>query len=238
MSTWRVMTWNILGAHDPDLAAVAQAISEREPDVVALQEVRRSQARHLARHLGWRQVWTRKHYPYSPLVWWRAEGLAIMSPWSLSGRMRTTISPGVSTWIYKHRVLLAATATRRDGVLRVFVTHLSSHDADERIAQARRVADRVRADTAQWCVVAGDLNTITSKESDDTEIEVLREFRTVGLLDHGGECTNPSVAPYQRLDYVLVPDGAKVVSSTTPDGSDMWNELSDHLPVVVEFEVP
>jgi endonuclease/exonuclease/phosphatase family metal-dependent hydrolase len=232
------MTWNILGAHDPDLTAVAHAISEREPDVVALQEVRRSQARRLARHLGWRHVWTRKHYPYSPLVWWRAEGLAVLSPWALSGRMRTTISPGVSTWIYKHRVLLAATATRREGALRLFVAHLASHDADERIAQARRVADHVRADTAALRVVAGDLNTVTPKGSDDTEIEVLREFRTVGLFDHGGTVTNPSIAPNQRLDYVLVPEVAHVLCTDTPTGGDTWNQLSDHLPVVVEFEVP
>ena len=224
------MTWNILGAHDPDLAGIGAVVREHDPDAVALQEVRRGQARRLARRLGWRSVWTRKHYPYSPLVWWRAEGLAIITPWELSGRMRTTISPGVSTWIYKHRVLLAATVTRRDGSLRLFVTHLASHDPDDRIAQARRVANRVRADTSTLQVVAGDLNT-----TDDTEVEVLREFRTIGLLDHGGELTSPSIAPFQRLDYVLVPNGAKVMSTSTPEGGEVWSALSDHLPVVVEF---
>lgn len=235
------MTWNILGAHDPDLTAIAHVIREREVDAVALQEVRRSQARRLSRQLGWQRVWTRKHYPYTPLVWWRAEGLAIMSPWLLSGRLRTTISPGVSTWHYKHRVLLAATVTRRDGSLRVFDTHLSSHDADERIAQARRVAERVRADTARDCVVAGDLNTVTpsdSDDSDDSEIEVLREFRAVGLIDHGGTVTNPSVAPYQRIDHVLLPEGVRGVRTDTPAGGAVWNDLSDHLPVVVAFELP
>lgn len=232
MTTWRVMTWNILGAHDPDLGGIAAVVREHEPDAVALQEVRRSQARRLAHRVGWHVVWTRKHYPYTPLVWWRAEGLAIISPWGLSSTLRTSISPGVSTWIYKHRVLLAATVTRRDGDLRLFVTHLASHDPDERIAQARRVADRVRAGTKRPCVVAGDLNT-----TDDTEIEVLREFRAVGLFDHGGTVTNPSVAPYQRLDYVLVPEGARGQSTVTPAGGDDWNALSDHLPVTVEFEL-
>lgn len=225
------MTWNILGAHDPDLAAIADAISEREADVVALQEVRRSQARRLARHLGWRHVWARKHYPYTPLVWWRAEGLAVLSPWSLGQQLRATISPDVSTWTYRHRVLLAATITRRDAALRVFDTHLAGEDVDRRIAQARRVADRVRADTAALKVVAGDFNT-----TEGSEVEVLREFRPVDLVDHGGDHTNPSNRPTQRIDHVLLPTSARWISTTTPEGDDLWRRLSDHLPVVVEFE--
>lgn len=205
-------------------------ISEQQPDAVSLQEVQRRQVRKLAHRLGWHYAWARKHYPYSPLVWWRAEGIGILSPWSVSARMRTTISPGVSTWIYKHRVLLAATITRRNGSLRVFNTHLASHDADERIAQAKRVADRVRADTSKARIVTGDLNT-----TDGTEVEVLREFRAVDLTDPGGSATNPSIAPRQRLDYVLVPMDSTVQVTQTPDGGEPWAELSDHLPVLVEF---
>lgn len=225
-----MLTWNVLGAHQPDLAEIAAAISEQEPDVVSLQEVQRRQVRKLAHRLGWHYAWARKHYPYSPLVWWRAEGIGIVSPWAVSARMRTTISPGVSTWIYKHRVLLAATITRRDGSIRVFNTHLASHDPDERIAQAKRVADRVRADTAQLCIVTGDLNT-----TDDTEVEVLREFRAVGLSDPGGTVSNPSITPFQRLDYVLVPTGTRVTRTHTPEGGERWDRISDHLPVLVEF---
>ncbi|NMD26275.1 MAG: hypothetical protein GYA65_19045, partial [Actinobacteria bacterium] len=214
----------------PDLGAIAAVVREHEPDVLALQEVRRGQAKRLARRLGWQVVWARKHYPYSPLVWWRAEGIAIISPWVLSARMRTTISPGISTWIYKHRVLLAATITRRDGALRLFNTHLASHDADERIAQAKRVADHVRVDTTPRHIVTGDLNT-----NDGSEVEVLRELRAVGLTDPDGAFTNPSGAPYQRIDYVLVPHDAIVTATHTPAGGDAWRDLSDHLPVLVEF---
>lgn len=225
------MTWNILGAHDPDLGAIAAVVREHEPDVLALQEVRRGQAKRLARRLGWQVVWARKHYPYSPLVWWRAEGLAIVSPWKLGGWLATSISPEVSTWTYRHRVLIAATVTRRDGSLRVFDTHLSGEDVDRRIAQARRVADRMRADPAHQCIVAGDFNT-----TDGTETEVLREFAAVGVVDHGGEHTNPSNAPYQRIDYVLLPQAARWIATHTPEGDDIWRRLSDHLPVLVEFE--
>jgi len=226
------MTWNILGAHHPDVAEIAAAIREQQPDVASLQEVRRTQLRRLAKQLGWHYAWARKHYPYSPLLWWCAEGIGILSPWAVSARMRTTISPGVSTWIYKHRVLLAATITRRDGGLRVFNTHLASHDADERLAQAKRVADRVRADTSRYKILTGDLNT-----TDDSEIEVLREFRAVGLFDAGGTVSNPSIAPSQRIDYVLLSTAATMLRSHTPDGGEQWARLSDHLPVLVEFAV-
>ncbi len=205
-------------------------ISELEPDVVSLQEVQRRQVRKLAHRLGWHYAWARKHYPYSPLVWWRAEGIGILSPWAVSARRRTTISPGVSTWTYKHRVLLAATITRNDGSLRVFNIHLANHDADARIAQAKRVADRVRAASAPLSIVTGDLNA-----TDDTEVEVLREFNAVGLSDPGGTVSNPSISPFRRLDYVLVPNDAQVTLTQTPEGGERWARLSDHLPVLVEF---
>jgi endonuclease/exonuclease/phosphatase family metal-dependent hydrolase len=229
-TSWRVVTWNILGAKDPDLARVAATIRDLHPDVAAFQEVRRSQIRRLARDLGWRFTWARKHYPYSPLVWWRAEGLAIVSPWAVAQQLHTTITPGVSTWTYRHRILVAATITRRDGALRVFNTHLSSDDADQRIEQAARVADRIRADTARVRVLTGDLNTTAGGE-----VEVLRELRAVGLVDPGGSATNPAIAPRQRLDYVLVPEDGAVIDAQTPDGGETWAELSDHLPVLVEF---
>ena len=226
------MTWNILGAQHPDVREVAAVIREQQPDVASLQEVQRAQLRRIAKHLGWHYAWARKHYPYSPLLWWRAEGIGILSPWTVSARMRTTISPGVSTWVYKHRVLLAGTVTRRDGALRVFNTHLASHDADERLAQAKRVADRVRADTSPCKILTADLNT-----TGDSEIEVLREFRAVGLFDAGGTVSNPSIAPSQRIDYVLLPARATTLLSQTPDGGELWARLSDHLPVLVKFHL-
>ncbi len=228
-ATWRILTWNVLGAKDPNLTVVAEVIHGYDADVVALQEVRRNQARALAKRLQFQVCWARKHYPYTPLLWWRAEGLAILSPHPLSSIVKATISPGVSTWTYRHRVMVAATARRGDDSLRLYDTHLASHDADERIAQAARIALRIEGDTGSPVVLAGDLNV------KDDAIEVIREF--TGLSDPGGVFTNPSIAPNQRLDYVLVPPNAEVLDRATPDGGDQWHALSDHLPVLLEIRL-
>ncbi|MGZ4673289.1 MAG: endonuclease/exonuclease/phosphatase family protein, partial [Ilumatobacteraceae bacterium] len=103
MTTWRVLTWNLHGAGRPNLDVVAKVIDGYAPDLVALQEVRHAQARGLARRLRWRAVWTRKHHPYSPLVWWRTEGLALLTPHGISELVAGAISTGVSTWTFRHR---------------------------------------------------------------------------------------------------------------------------------------
>jgi endonuclease/exonuclease/phosphatase family metal-dependent hydrolase len=69
------------------------------------------------------------------------------------------------------------------------------------------------------------------------EVEVIRPFHRAGLRDPGGGPTHPSIAPRRRLDYVLVPDAARVVDRHEPSGGEDWWALSDHIPVVLEFEL-
>lgn len=226
-----MLTWNLHGAHHPNLEVVAEVLEGYGPDAVALQEVQRRQARRLAKRLSWQHRWARKHHPYSPLVWWRTEGIAVLSPWPLSHVVHTTISHGASTWTYRHRVLLAATVTRPDAALRVYDTHLSSTSTDERIVQARRVAEHVAQDAAPVAVVAGDLNTHPYDL-----VEIVREFHPARLRDVGGDSTNPSIVPLRRLDMVLLSEHATVVDRHTPDGGEPWAAISDHLPVHVEFD--
>ncbi|MGZ4771379.1 MAG: endonuclease/exonuclease/phosphatase family protein [Ilumatobacteraceae bacterium] len=229
MTTWRVLTWNVHGAGRPNLDVIAKVIDGYAPDLVALQEVRHAQARGLARRLRWRAVWTRKHHPYSPLVWWRTEGLALLTPHGISELVAGAISTGVSTWTFRHRVAMAATVSRGGDSLRVGNTHLGTQGPDERIAQARRVVPIVG--DRRPVALAGDLNG-------DAEVEVIREFGVLGLVDPGGDRSGPSIAPNRRLDYVLVPETALVTARLTPEGGKQWHDLSDHLPVLVEFSLP
>lgn len=237
--TWTVTTWNLLGSADPDIAAIARHLASFSPDVAALQEVRRSQARRLAAALGWRVVWRRKHYPYSPAVWWRAEGLAILSPHPLAGVRRHTLSSGHPIWNYRHRVMLSATVSRHDddgrpvGTVDIHDLHLSSDTADERMVQAGRAAAIARSRCTPHhdaLVVCGDLNA-------SSEPEVVAAFAGLGLIDPGGPDTVKADRPAKRLDYVLVPSTARVIGVSTPDGGAEWRRLSDHLPVTTRFEL-
>lgn len=231
--TWRVLTWNLRGSAGPDLAVVADVIASYRPDVVALQEVRRAQAASLATTLGWQHTWARKHHPYTPLAPWLTEGLAIVSPHAVTDVVRRSISPGVSTWTYRHRVALAATVRRGAESLRLYDIHLASGRpaADERIAQAARVAALVGAESPAVAVVAGDLNAAG-------EVEVVRELHVAGVRDPGGGPTNPSIAPRNRLDLVLVPERARVIEQDQPAGGEWWWAISDHIPVLVAFTAP
>jgi endonuclease/exonuclease/phosphatase family metal-dependent hydrolase len=162
------------------------------------------------------------------LLWRRAEGLAVLTSHSLTDTVTASISPGVSTWIYLHRVAIAATVHRNGEQLRIANCHLASHSADERIAQARRVVALVGP--TRPAIVAGDFNGVD-------EVEVLREFRALDVVDPGGEFTNPSIAPRQRIDFVLVPEIGIVTARLTPEGGKQWDDLSDHLPLLVEFSI-
>lgn len=222
---WTIATWNLHGSADPDPVEVAARIGSMAADVVVAQEMRRQQARVVSRRLGWHHVWRRKHYPWSVMLWWRAEGLAILSPHRLSSPQRVVLSQRTHHWSYRNRIMLSATVHRSGAdALRIHDVHLSSDDPDERIAQARRAVEILVRDGRG--VVAGDLNG-------HDEVEVMREFRVAGLDDAGGDATSPSHVPIAHLDRVLVPEGADVRATFVPDADERWVRLSDHLPLVV-----
>jgi len=132
---WRVLTWNVRGHDRPNVAALAEVVEGYAPDVVALQEIRTGQASELAGRLGWRHQWALKHYAFTPLMPWLAEGHALITPHALDDTVVRTISPGVSTWTYRRRIVLAGTVRRGGAAVRIYDTHLAAHDhPDERIA--------------------------------------------------------------------------------------------------------
>lgn len=228
--TVRLLTWNVQGRARPDLGALAAELEAAAAHVVVLQEVQRRQARHLAGALGLQVAWRFKHWP----VVLRPEGLAILAPKRLRDVERIVLASGWRFWSSRRRVALAATT---DG-LRVVDVHLGSGvDEDERARQASLVADR-------GDVVAGDLNTYPGSPTTDV-------LRRAGLRDAWAEVgdgpghTNwrrrdRTEPPVQRLDYVMVRDGWRVVGAHVPGtdapGFERWGRLSDHLPVTVTLE--
>jgi endonuclease/exonuclease/phosphatase family metal-dependent hydrolase len=229
---WTVMTWNVHGSERPRVGDLAPRISERSPDVVALQEVRWWQARRLACALGMKVNWQLKHYPFGRLGFPFAEGAAILSPHGLGTTGVRVISEDQSTTTFRRRIVQWAVVGRPDGsAIRLFNVHLSPGEfRDDRRSESVRVTSLATGfDPVPPVVVAGDLN-----DHDEPEIIDLLP----GIEHLRPSPTNPADHPHQVLDHVLLPASAEAASTSVPAGSAEWAELSDHLPVTVRFQLP
>lgn len=227
--TWSVLTWNVQGAKRTDLDRVAEVIADATPDLVVLQEVRRSQAQRLATRLDMSDAWAEKHHPFRPFFPDRAEGAAILSPHALSGVGSTRVSDARSMRSFRRRIVQWGVARRADSsTCRVLNVHLSPHDsAEERRTEAQRIRDiAARFVDDHPLVVAGDFND----DGTDEIVEILP-----GIEPIRSPPTNPSERPTDRIDHILVPADATAVMVWAPAGGARWAELSDHLPLTTHF---
>lgn len=231
------MTWNLQGSQRPDIEAVAAVIREFQPDIIAIQEVQKHQARQLARKLGWSHVWVFKHNGYGPLLPRRAEGMAIMSPHRLQDTGHTCLNPEFNRFTYRRRIAMWATYIHHDQELTIFNVHLSSDDSSQAgLDQARLVRNLIDRRASHQVCVAGDFN-------DHNEPAVVHTLCSGHLLDawthadtrSANGLTNPSAHPHQRLDHILVPNTYRIDSVNVPQPTRALAQLSDHLPVVLRF---
>jgi endonuclease/exonuclease/phosphatase family metal-dependent hydrolase len=237
----RILTWNLQGRERPDLDAVHAAIAALAPDVVALQEVQRTQARALAARLGWSVDRRFNHWSVvSP-----REGQALLAPGPLGDVAVTLLAHRWRFWSWRRRIALSTTIEGPDGPIGVVQTHLGAGVGDaERTRQAQLTVGALVGTTTgprAGCVV-GDLNTHPGSS-------VLAAFAAAGLRDAWAEARPGEAgatnwrpgprdgAPTQRLDYVLVGDGLDVVGAWVPSagepGFERYGALSDHLPLLV-----
>jgi len=226
---WCVLTWNVHGSALPDIASLAAAVRNESPDVVVLQEIRRRQADALATALQMKYSWVVKHYPYTKLMWRRAEGMAIMTLHLLDAVGHTEVSDDQPMRSWRRRIAQWGLVGRADrSMLMIYNLHLSPHDdADSRRAEAARVNELVEdIGDDPPPVVAGDFNDA----GDPSIIEILP-----GVEHVVPSMSNPSVAPTQLLDHVLLPETATDVTVAVPSGGADWAAISDHLPVTVRF---
>ena len=227
-----MLTWNVHGSAGPDVGSIATSIREREPDVVVIQEIRKRQAATLATALSMRYSWALKHEPYTKLMWWRSEGMAIMTPHLLDAVGYTEISDGQPMRSWRRRIAQWGLVGRADrSMLMIYNLHLSPHDdADSRRSEALRVRELVASiGDDPPPVVSGDFN-----DADDPSI-----IDALPGTEHvPAPMSNPSEAPTQALDHVLLPEHAHDVEVDAPDGDEQWAAISDHLPVTVRFTLP
>jgi len=230
-AVWGVLTWNVHGSERPEATALAAAIRNQSPDVVVLQEIRKQQAASLAGALQMRYSWVVKHYPYTKLMWWRAEGMAIMTPHLLDAVGHTEVSDNQPTRSWRRRIAQWGLVGRADrSMLMIYNLHLSPHhDAESRRSEAARVRELVASiGDDPPPVVAGDFN-----DADDVSI-----IDALPGVEHVVPAmSNPSEDPTQLLDHVLLPSEATDVTVSVPAGGAQWAAISDHLPVTVRFSL-
>jgi endonuclease/exonuclease/phosphatase family metal-dependent hydrolase len=235
----RIMSWNLRGAARPRLDAVVEILQAHEPDLVALQEVRRGQARRIAGLLGWRRpAWALKHNPYWP-AWWLAEGLALLSHHRLAVHRPVVLTPEINRRTFRRRILLPAEVLlEEDQRVLVIDAHLSSGDDDAlRVREAHHILSLLP--DALPTVLVGDLNATPRAGSINALIEggLVDAWPAAAAAGERG-LTFPANAPRRRIDYVMVTGGLRVVAASVPDdlGAAM-SGLSDHRPLLVRLEL-
>ncbi len=142
---WCVLTWNLHGSAGPDIGAVAEVIRVEAPDIVVIQEIRKGQAGSLGPALGMRFSWDHKHNPYTRAMWWRAEGMAILTPHLLDAAGQREISDRQPMRSWRRRIVQWARVRRPDRTsVMIYNLHLSPHDDAESPTVGSRAGERDR----------------------------------------------------------------------------------------------
>ena len=208
----RLVTWNVHGLARPDPVALARALAELDPDVICLQEVRRHQARTIARVLGWRRgFWTFQHNAWYVLPF-RAEGLAILARNGVANASKVVLSGRVPWFSHKRRVAQLAWVGRWP----IVNTHLSGGSDHERLLELRQLLGYVPA----TAVLAADISEHAGGP-------------TVCALVGAGWQHQP--ASDDCPEHIFVPRAAVLSSIKRAEARAPWSLLSDHLPIVAEL---
>lgn len=224
------MTWNLRGRASPPLDRAAGKLAEYQPDIVGLQEVQKRQALEVAELAGYPQVeWTLKHRPGGALLWWRAEGLAVLSRHPIASLEGSELSDSALMRSHERRVVQVAEIAMTGGPLTLVNTHLTTGGGRVRHEQATRLAQLLPHDPP--AVLVGDLNV-------DEDPAVFGPLTAAGFhaIGRAEGPTFPAGGVERRLDHILVPAGVRVVDVLVPPDSAPWAELSDHLPVIADLE--
>ena len=209
------------------LPELTRFIKSVDPDIVGLIEVDTgsirsrmvNQAESIARDLGMNTSYETKYGEKSinqilPIV--RKQGNAFMAAQRVHGEKFHYFDTGIKRLIIELEMKEFA----------VFLVHLSLKYRHRHL-QLRRLHDLIEA-TEKPVIVAGDFNTFWG------ENEIYLFMRAAGLTSANvdGIATYPSRAPRKELDFVLYQEGICVTGFDVPDV-----RLSDHLPLVCDFEV-
>jgi len=208
----------------PDITTFIKSV---DPDVVGLIEVDTgsirsrmvNQAEKIAADLGMNTSYETKYGEKSfnqilPIV--RKQGNAFMAAPRVHGEKFHYFDTGIKRLIIELEMQDYA----------IFLVHLSLKYRHRHL-QLRNLYDLIQA-TDKPVLVAGDFNTFWG------ENEIYLFMKAAGLTSANVESTPtyPSRSPRKELDFILYQDGIDVTGFDIPNV-----KLSDHLPLVCDFEL-
>lgn len=240
----RLLTYNVhrcLGVDKKlDVARIADVIAEQSPDIVCLQEldVRRARTGHVDQcaHLAERLAMA---FHFNPALSVESElyGDALLTPWPETlvrkGALPTVrgipgLEPRGAVWA----------AVQIDGArLNVINTHLGLVPREQRLQAAALVGkDWLGAPEAVGpTILCGDFNATSITRPYQTLVRRLDDAqRRLGLKP--SLKTFPSTFAAIRIDHVFVSPEIRVTGVSVPN-SPLARAASDHLPLVVDFEI-
>lgn len=230
----RVMTYNLRFGELASLKELADFITEREPDFVALQELdcmtRRDRAPHqhdknFITELGY---YTKlfplygKTIPYAGGFY----GIGMLTKYPYI-RIQKIMLPKYKVEHEARALLMAEVELPSGDTILVASTHLDYTSAESRSEQLK-VITQVLERQCYPVVLGGDLNTRPDSE------EIKKYFKSWQPLSEDGLLTSPARSPRSKIDYLFgYPQHRwKLLSSKVENVL-----LSDHLPICSEIEL-
>ena len=237
----RVATYNIhkgvqgLGpARRLEIHNLGLAVEQLDADLVCLQEVRKLNRQAAQRFVRWPELpqaeflapeGYRAVYETNAFTRHGEHGNALLSRWPVVRHRHQDISDHP----FEQRGLLHVELLVEERPVHAIVVHLGLIKGSRvrQVAQLRAFIEReVPPDEAM--VVAGDFN--------DWGARMRQPMNAMGLADYtSARClTYPSRLPLAQLDFVYARH-LHPVAVSVPHGR-IWGRMSDHLPLVAEFE--
>ena len=243
MARLRVATYNIhkgvqgLGpTRRLEIHNLGHAVEQLDADVVCMQEVRKLNRREETYFAHWPAMPQADFlapegyeavYQTNAITRHGEHGNALLTRWPVVSQQHEDMSDHR----FEQRGMLSC-VVRVEGVcVHVIVVHLGLVRGSRvrQLAQLQRFIARELPQGAPL-VVAGDFN--------DTAAFVRKTLGLSGLTscEQAGVATYPSRMPLVQLDHVFA-RGMTPVSLYVPRGR-IWGRMSDHLPLIAEFELP
>jgi len=235
----RVLTYNIHHANPPsttttiDINAIANAIKQQNPDLVALQEIdvnttRSGSTLNEAAELG--RLTGMKYYFAKAIDYGGGEyGVAILSKYAMESTKNTPLPTAAGT-NGEPRTLATAVITLPDGKKILFAaTHLDAQSADtNRILQVNRIVEILQQEQLP-VIVGGDFNAVPGTRV----INALDAAFTRTCVTNCG-FTIPVTNPNKTIDFIAYKPSNKfkVVEHKVIDEK----YASDHLPVLAVLQ--